>query len=228
MDEQYHLLCFSNIIESIEYTTLSANWIIKSIKFRFLLTARGVRQGSILGPLHFSLVINDMLNSLKLMAFLLFANDAQVYRWTRHKSTYSLWLLIIKTRLILVKPLILPHFIFGCEVFSYGLDYCSNKPFNKAFQSVISYVFNLSKLGSTAAYIDQFLSCSLQGFFKVRAMCLIRKVMLFRESKNLRDAFQLAGWTTCLFLEMGLRWVTLFIRGVSDWTNNWRLKMKWK
>ena len=46
----------------------------------YRLLSKGVPQGSILGPLLFSLFINDLPDSVKYMMYHLFADDVQIYR----------------------------------------------------------------------------------------------------------------------------------------------------
>ena len=39
----------------------------------------GITQGSILGPLFFSILINDLVNSSKMLFFLMYADDTTIY-----------------------------------------------------------------------------------------------------------------------------------------------------
>ena len=39
----------------------------------------GIQQGSILGPLFFSILINDLVNSSKMLSFLMYTDDTTLY-----------------------------------------------------------------------------------------------------------------------------------------------------
>jgi hypothetical protein len=139
----------------------------------------------------------------------------------------SLWPLASKTpqktRMMLAKSLLLPHFAYGCEVFSYGLDTNSRKPIERAMKSVVRYVFGLPRLESTARYIDRFLGCSLSNFFKLRSLCLMFKVIRTGTPMYLKEAFQMLRSSRVSMLVVprhgsGLE-KTLFAKGIIDWNS---------
>jgi len=64
------------------------NGAMSSIKF----IRHGVLQGSILGPLHFLLFINDLPNASRLLNFLFFADDTSIL--ASHKSYDKLFSMV--------------------------------------------------------------------------------------------------------------------------------------
>lgn len=285
--------------------------VIDGVFSEFLPVNKGVPQGSVLGPLLFSLFINDMPSAAKYMVSHLFADDAQMYKmfaainfhesvrqinvdvkavndWANEnqlilnhgktqaiifgskcnyyplvylqgnsipftrkvknlgllfnerftwldqaemiaKKVYaglrSLWPLANKTpqrtRLTLAKSLLLPHFSYGCEIFSHGLDTYSKKPIEKALKSIVRYVYGLPRLESTAPYIGRFLGCSLESFFKFRSLCLLFKIIRSGSPGYLSEAFRMLQSSRASQLDLpqhgtGLE-KSLFVKGVIDW-----------
>lgn len=137
----------------------------------------------------------------------------------------SLWPLANKTpqrtRLTLAKSLLLPHFSYGCEIFSFGLDTYSRKPIEKALKSIVRYVYGLPRLESTVPYIGRFLGCSLESFFKHRSLCLLFKIIRSGSPGYLREAFCMLRSSRASQLEVPFHGTglgkTLFVKGVIDW-----------
>lgn len=89
----------------------------------------------------------------------------------------SLWRLAVstpkKTRLMLAKALLMPHFDYCCKIFSYGLDSTSMKLLNKAFHSIVRYVRKYDSILS----VDRFLGVDLVKPFRFRAMSFIYRLV---------------------------------------------------
>ena len=59
-----------NHFQSVQYENMTSELL--DIKI-------GIPQGSILGPLYFSILFNDLVNSSRLFSFLIYADDTTVY-----------------------------------------------------------------------------------------------------------------------------------------------------
>ena len=83
------------------------------------------------------------------------------------------------------------------------------------------YLQFLGVLSTTEQFGDRLLGCSLEEFFKLRAMCLLLKVFWTESSPYLREIFRYSRSDRTGNLLVPLRCTalrkSLFGRGVTDW-----------
>lgn len=106
-------------------------------------------------------------------------------------------------------------------MFSYGLDASSRRPIERALKSVVRYVYGLQRLESAAPYVDRFLGCSFDSYFKLKSLSLIFKVIRTGVPGYLREAFQVMRSPRATGLVVPRHGTglgkTLFVGGVIDW-----------
>ena len=70
----------------------------------------------------------------------------------------------------------MPHFEYCSVVYSYALSAADLVLLNRGFHSMIRCVYGLRRWESVAPYIDHFLVCDLQGYFKLRPMTFLYNI----------------------------------------------------
>lgn len=157
--------------------------------------------------------------------------------WTDHVAKISqrifiglrsLWPLSrstpLRTRHILAKMLLLPHLDYCSVVFYYGLDSESWKVLNGSIKAIVRYVYGLKRFDSTESFVHRFLGCSLDTFFKVRAMSFLYKLDCLGQPAYLKDILFRGQSNRSRQLviprsELAVGRKTLFVQGLIDWNS---------
>lgn len=125
----------------------------------------------------------------------------------------------IRTRSMLAKALLMPHFDYCCEIYAYGLDASSAGLLDKAFRSVVRYVYGKGKYDSISSEIDRFLGYGLKDHLRMRSMSFIYKTLATGSPSYLSELFQIgrSERTRQLIVPRASDGEFLFVRGVVDW-----------
>ena len=86
-------------------------------------------------------------------------------------------MLLLAISVQLSKSLLLPHFTYCCEIFTFGLDEECKRVLNKAFNACVRYVFGLRRRDELDGYKNLILGCSLLDYLKYRSMLFLYKVI---------------------------------------------------
>lgn len=79
----------------------------------------------------------------------------------------------------LVKSLIVPHFLYGCEIYSRSSSLCAQK-LNVCFNSCIRYIFFLGRLDRVSTHRTALLGFELDTLFDIRSLILFFKILKFK------------------------------------------------
>lgn len=127
----------------------------------------------------------------------------------------------IKTRELLAKSLLMPHFEYCCTVFYYGLDYYAKSLLNSAFNAVVRYVYGLNRRVDVESHSIRFLGYTLQDFFKFRAMSFLFRLIRTKSPRYLMELVKIDFSTRTKQAEIprcnAMRKNTLFGKGLVDW-----------
>lgn len=103
----------------------------------------------------------------------------------------SLWPLSsatpLRTREMLAKSLLMPHFEYCSTIFAYGLDYGAKTTLSRAFDAVIRYVYGLSRRENVELHAIRFLGYSLLNFYKFKDMSFLYKLIRLKTPSYLSD-----------------------------------------
>lgn len=81
------------------------------------------------------------------------------------------------TRAMLAKSLFLPHFEYCSTIYSYGLNAATKALLERAYGSVIRFVYGVKKFDSIRNYSDKLLGFPLMKYFNLRAALFIYKLI---------------------------------------------------
>jgi len=156
------------------------------------------------------------------------------FKWIDHAESIhsrvfaglrSLWpfshLTPIRTRIMLAKSLLMPHFEYCSTVFAYGLEYHAKSLLNKAFHAVVRYVYGLNRSEDVEPYAIRFIGYSLQDFLKFKNMSFLYKLDCSKSPRYLSELIKVdyssrtrqveTTWCNAMMNK------TLFGKGLVDW-----------
>ena len=92
-----------------------------------------------------------------------------------------------RTRLMLVKSLILPAFTYGDSVYSTNLSASSVRSLEGAFNACVRFVYRLRRYDSTRDYVGKLLGCPIMSYLKRRRCSFMHGLALTHEPGFLYD-----------------------------------------
>lgn len=98
-----------------------------------------------------------------------------------------------KTRLMLLKSLILPVFTYCDSVYSTNLTAKSVRVLERAFSACIRYVFGIGRRDSINDYINRVVGCPIMEFMKYRRLVLVFKLLKSNSPEYLFRNFNLSS-----------------------------------
>lgn len=126
-----------------------------------------------------------------------------------------------KTREMLAKSLLMPHFEYCCTVFTYGLDYGAKNLLNSAFHAVVRYVYGIDRSADVEDYAKRFVGFSLFNFLKFRCMAFLFKLVRSQAPPYLSELIKIDFATRTKQAEIprcnAMLRNTLFGKGLVDW-----------
>ena len=140
----------------------------------------------------------------------------------------SLWpnsyLFPVKTRLMLVKTLVVPAFTYGECVYSTNLSVEDQKLLERAFSACIRFVFGLRRYDSTRDFVNRILGCSLMTYVRQRRCSALHGIVksgmppylfdkLVRGTSSRSGVFVLPRHSTRQYNR------SFFVRTVSDYNS---------
>lgn len=103
----------------------------------------------------------------------------------------SLWqcshLFSQKTRIMLVKSLVLPAFTYGDSVYSTNLSASAVRSLNGAFSACLRFAYRLRRYDSTSRYVNGILGCPLMAYLRLRCCSVIYNVAKRQEPRFLYE-----------------------------------------
>lgn len=89
----------------------------------------------------------------------------------------SLWqsshLFPLKTRILLVKSLVLPAFTYGQSVYCTNLSASAIKSLERAFSACVRFAYRLRRYDSTRGYDSRILGCSLMTYLRAQRCAVV-------------------------------------------------------
>ena len=126
-----------------------------------------------------------------------------------------------KTREMLARSLLIPHFEYCCTVFSYGLNYVSRRLLTSALHAIVRYVYAVRRRDEVEPHVVRFLGGPLEVYFRFRAMAFLHKLTSFRTPGYLSELLEYGGserTSQLVVPRCGRRFKnSLFGRGVMEW-----------
>lgn len=129
-----------------------------------------------------------------------------------------------RTRLMLVKSLVLPAFTYGDSIYSTNLSALSVRSLEGAFNACVRFVYRLRRYDSTRDYVDKLLGCPIMTYLKRRRCSFLHGLALTREPGFLYDKLSI-GTSARSRLFVIPRHVSaqynrsFFVRTVSDYNS---------
>ena len=122
---------------------------------------------------------------------------------------------------MLAKSLFLPHFDYCSVIYSYGLNSASKSLLERAFGSVIRFVYGVKKFDSIRNYSNKLLGFSLMKYFSFRAASFIYRLIITRSPKYLDFMINMGTSRRTKQLMIPRHSThygsTLAVKGVAEW-----------
>lgn len=140
----------------------------------------------------------------------------------------SLWpnghILPIKTRLMLVKALIVPAFTYGECVYSTNLSAAEIRSLERAFSACVRFVYGLRRYDSTRDYVSKIFGCSLMTYIKQRRCSAVHSIVKSKAPVYLSDKLTHGSSSrSCVFIipmHSSRQYNrSFFVRTVSDYNS---------
>lgn len=93
----------------------------------------------------------------------------------------------LKTRLMLVKSLIVPAFTYGDCVYATNLRACDVKSLERAFSACVRFVYGLRRYDSTREHAHKILGCPIMTYIKQRGCSAIYSLAKIKTPPYLFD-----------------------------------------
>lgn len=78
----------------------------------------------------------------------------------------------------LFKCLLLPHFVYCCEIFVFGLDGTCKRVLSKLFNACVRFYYGLKRSDSLERYRNKIRGCGIIEYMKMRAPLCLHKAVL--------------------------------------------------
>lgn len=98
----------------------------------------------------------------------------------------------IKTKMLLVKTLLLPILLYGCEVFC-KVDFNTNRKLNVIYNNFARYIFNIRYYDHISIYSKQIMGLSFGSLLQFRSLILLHEIMQSRQPEYLYNKLSFAN-----------------------------------
>lgn len=126
-----------------------------------------------------------------------------------------------KTREMLARSLLIPHFEYCSSVYAYGLDYGAKTLLTNAFNAVVRYVYGLRRHVDVSSHAIRFIGCPLLDFLKFRDMAFLYNLIRTKSPRYLSDLIKINHASRTKQAEIPIADAmlrdTIFGKGLVDW-----------
>lgn len=116
----------------------------------------------------------------------------------------SLWpnynVLSWRSRLMLIKSLIIPVFTYCDSVYSTNLNAASTRVLERAFSACVRFVFSIRRGNSIDDHVKRVLGCPIMEFLRYRRLVLVFKFLVNKAPPFIYDKLQPSTRSTMLIL----------------------------
>lgn len=88
--------------------------------------------------------------------------------------------LSLEMRSKLIRSLVVPLLLYGCEIYSGCSVGCFNR-LNLAFNCAIRFIFGLRRFDHVSPFVRRFLGCDLHTYFQIRVLIFLFKIISSRQ-----------------------------------------------
>lgn len=128
-----------------------------------------------------------------------------------------------KTRYMLVRSLIIPHFTYG-QLLYYNMDHESKRRLEICFNDCIRFIYGLRKYDHISTYKNSLLGCDLFTYFKFNVICFIQSLVYSNKPKYLFERLSFGKSTRNIKIILPKNKFKsygdcLFVHGVGLWNS---------